>query len=424
MDRIEVTPPKGTSLLDLPDELISRIFELAERLAKFPVDMLVINKRLHRLILPIWYHTLDFPDAWVNMDEFYAHLIEDEHHRAHTRHIIFAYDRGLPNVQMSLLGKFAQLRAIEITVESEGDDRDVADDRLCSLLRSLPYLHKLCYDDERIPPRSAPFDDLDLLGDTSVTRLQVTTVETVLALLGSQGHRNTRRLEELVVVEGSRSPSFLRSTLPWLVSDRLVFRKNFGLPILEGIIDELKRLNRESPLLPLKYLELKMYGSTRLLSRDVRPVATQYWSGLSQLLPLVTPRHLCLSNVRGLPAIEDSAETFFSVEVLEVATNGLHIERSSDHDRLCCLIDVFPSLTHLDLHDVYLDHEEEANDGMYDFCTLNSRRFRSQHPVFASFIAHIKDTRIVSFRLFQDTYALVCWRATAREDFKADMITL
>ena len=235
-----VTPPKGTSLVDLPDELISHIFELAERLAEFPVDMLVINKRLYRLILPIWYHTLDFPipdDG--EEDEFYAHLISDEHHRAHTRHIILAYDRGLPNVQMSLLGKFAQLRAIEITVESEGDDRDLADYHLCSLLRSLPSLQKLCYDDERVPPRSAPFHDFHLLGDTSVTRLQVTTVETALALLGSQGHRNTRRLEELVV-EGSGSPSYLRSTLLWLVSDRLVLREALDLPMLEGITDELK----------------------------------------------------------------------------------------------------------------------------------------------------------------------------------------
>ncbi|BGP41656.1 hypothetical protein JCM10449v2_005647 [Rhodotorula kratochvilovae] len=419
-----VTPPEGTSLLDLPDELISRIFELLRGLDIVSADKLVINKRLYRLMLPIWYRWLDFPipNHW-EQDKFYGHLISDEHLLDHTHHVLFAYNAMYPNIQVSVLKKFAHLRTLTIMVYREDGMRPNVDEHLCGLLRALPSLQELYHDDDRVPPRSAPIADFKLLRDTSVTRLHVTTVESALALLGSQGYRSTRRLEELVV-EGSGSPSYLRSTLLWLVSDRLVLREALDLPILEGIVDELKRLNRESPLLPLKYLELKMYGTVGNGELGVQPYATQYWSSLSHLLPLFTPRHLCLTDVRGLPAIEDSAEAFPSVEILEVESDELYIERSSDHARLCCLIDVFPSLTHFTVHCVYLERELESGDGLYDFCTLSSRKFRSQHPIFAAFIAHIKDTPIVSFHLFHKKYALVCWRAAATEDFKADMITL
>ncbi|BGP41671.1 hypothetical protein JCM10449v2_005662 [Rhodotorula kratochvilovae] len=421
---------EGPSLLDLPDELIARIFEdvgfdpefgIVAR-HKLPLGIICLNKRIFRLALPLSYRSLSFPDTTElqeRIDGFYAWLLRTPHQRRHTRHVRFEHDPDHPVLQRAFVATFTHLQSLSFGVRS----RPLHEQHLCDLICALPSLEELDLDDQRRaddPPLSLV--GFRLLRDSSIQRLTVQTLSDATALLGAVG---TRRLQQLEVRHRSYSPHDAEvSPLPWISSERVNYQHFLTVDAVNAIVDNLKHSDVLPHVRPVKFLGLSVDNSNSLDPPFEAAPSSWYWTALEQLLNILQPRHLRLDQMGVFPRVSRSAgSSLMATECLELIAYHT-IESSRDLLRLHAFLNLFPSLTHLTLAHVDFQPDEACGNPTVDYCTLDRTSFTLRHPFLAAFFVYLRQTRILSARFRAGARALVCWRATATEDFEADMITL
>ncbi|BGP41670.1 hypothetical protein JCM10449v2_005661 [Rhodotorula kratochvilovae] len=270
------TPPRGPSLLDLPDELIARIFEdvgydtAVDQPTRImpPPRGICLNKRIFRIVLPLWYRSMRFVDGDLcqsRVDAFCAALVRTGHHRRWTRHLDVEHDSKHPALHTALLGTFRQLRSLVYWF----DDGTSAMPHLQQLLRDLPLLESLEIPDPggmgRLPKR-ATAGDFRLLRDSSVTFLKVYEVQTAVVILGGP---HERRLQHVRMASGFSGDGEI-PLLPWIAADRIIYKRELSTELLNDILDGLQNSDFAGQVRPLKLLALAVSNVHPMLCAFVK----------------------------------------------------------------------------------------------------------------------------------------------------------
>ncbi|BGP41697.1 hypothetical protein JCM10449v2_005688 [Rhodotorula kratochvilovae] len=419
--------PLGPSLLDLPDELIAHTLETVQQGGfrgpqyELPLSMICLNKRIYRVALPLWYRSLRFPDVSgppEHFDAFYAWLLRTSHQRRLTRHVDYEHDPEHPVLQRAFLATFTHLQGLAFCVQSSPPYEHY----LWELLRALPALQKLQFDDEREYDDPAPLDlssaGFRLLRDSTIKHLKVQKLSQAAALLGAVG---TRRLQQLEVTGRS---AFIGedSPLPWISSERIDCRHPLTVDAINAPVDNLQHSNIRPHVQPIKLLGLTVRDNVSFDPASGE-AETSYWAALERLLKLLRPRHLRLYNIRAFPPVSRSTDdSLGATEFLELLAM-FTVKSSTDLLRLHAFVDLFPSLARLSLSYTNFQPGEADGDAARDFCALDRTTFALRHPFLAAFLGYLRTTRILHFRQYPSYAGLVCWRASATEEFEADSFT-
>ncbi|GAA6048316.1 hypothetical protein JCM3770_000945 [Rhodotorula araucariae] len=401
----------GTSLLDLPDELISRIFDLPR-----------VCKRLHAIAAPHRYRAVEFPEIFddpfdlsdegshvrdmalaSDMDKCCATVVGRKEALAYVRNVNFGSTRAPPLTRLEILASSTHLRSFRITIEDESFWTSEADERLVRLLRALASLDTLGYDE----PSKGLLDLPDEL---------LTVIFRYIYIL----ERDEKRTGTAVTLDRIRINKRIRRIAFPLFLDHLHFpsfmRKNTSSDTCFG---GLAAVSRNEPL-PLATFELGMHSSFEVGTPEYDERQAVRLRLLHTVLVLADATQLVLTGFASLPFFY-AAEVFPSVRRLDLQGSA-ELWLTDNLEGIRSLLGCLPRLDQLALTSFFFHAENTTLVAEYG--QLPFAAFGLRYPAFAALLTFVRTTSVLDFQYKPEwpPVELRCTRASRDDDFDAEVI--
>lgn len=241
--------PSPTSLLNLPDELLTAIFDQVYRSqrpfeededAEFgllvPLEQILVNKRILRLARPIWFHHLTAPSGLLG-DTFLSKL-SARHHDHHLVQSLFTeHPYTFPSLHSSVLALLSNLTSLSLFFPVLADPSATTYTIPFAVTRAVKSLPRLEHLKLTGKPQLA-FEDTSFCLDRDLPTLRHLDADETLSQAVLSYSATTLRA---LTVRGKQHPF---SSLPWatLVSLRLLADGKFRAGPHGQLVDTLRTL--------------------------------------------------------------------------------------------------------------------------------------------------------------------------------------
>ncbi|BGP49815.1 hypothetical protein JCM10450v2_005720 [Rhodotorula kratochvilovae] len=395
------TPPRGPSLLDLPDELITLIFRfvyLLERDEKrtgtaIPLDRIRVNKRTFSLAYPMFLQVIRFPNFGAYRsatDAFFGGMVRQSRYWQHVKRVEIQDVSNNPALTSGTLASLRDLRSLSIVTS------DPIPAELTSAIIKLEHLSDLTM------TGTSTLQDGDFdLRESSIRRLEGSSGSLIQQMLryGRGGS-----LEELVL----HCAGLSNYEIPWqsLRVLRLQGDSHRGVHShVPGSLQSLENaISRETPL-PLVTFDLSMHDSSAVGTQAYAEGQARRVELLSAVLRLSEATQLKLSRLSSCPLF-----------------NTLEVFPCDNLEALHSLLSRFSSLTHLTL--ISLPFHEEHTSLIADHSTRSFAILGLRYPAFAAFLTYVRTTPILTVQYEPDTETLkmLCTRTDRDAEFAVEVV--
>ncbi|GAA5889341.1 hypothetical protein JCM8208_007848 [Rhodotorula glutinis] len=420
----EASPARSASLVALPDELIQRIFRLVYALeypdwrptvAAVPFARIRISRRIHSLAYPIWLDHLGC-SSWFNKAScpaFFAAVIDVSDRWYQIRRINVGITDAEPSAYASVVRKLPSLQSFAI--EWPARDSGAVPASLVDAIAQHKSLSTLQIGEGAVV-ESGSFD----LSSTPIRELVLEQPRNVWSLFSNGAAKN------LDVLELWRT-DLCGEKIPWATLRVLRLPGNGRADVrVEGALAGVLRSLQEAAVpgvdLPLIKFELGMDNEHMLDEPEPDLGRTARYALLYGVLELARPVRVKVSDLMrplDLPPPERPGP-FTSVKHLELGARRPLFDPASlaAFDQF---LPLFPSLSHLVLHDSHLDAPEQLVD---DFVALPFARFGMRHPAFAALVTAVSSTStlVLEYRPSGLQPSLHLTRPCADLDFAVDVV--
>ncbi|BGP49839.1 hypothetical protein JCM10450v2_005744 [Rhodotorula kratochvilovae] len=387
------SPPKGPSLLDLPDELVTLIFRFVYVLERdeartgtaAPLKRIRVNKRTFSLAYPVFLEHIGFPLLHaLSADVFLGGLLQHSRHMTNVKSVKIHNVNRYQNLIAGVLVSFTTLRSLEFA------DKLAIPACVTSAISQLTNLQSL-----RLTGDSTFEDRRFTLANTTIRQLTGTMSGAVQQLLGI-GTSTTLEVLELQTSDIGVLDRFLRSIMPLFVVDSPT---------------------HNSKARSLRAFELAMDDK----QPSMQPHADRY-KFLFNFLALAEPGIIKLSHISKCPILRAN-ESFPFVRHL-VLQGYAPLFSSNNLEALYSLLSRFPFLTHLTL--TSFPFHDTRYTLVSDYVDLPYAAFVMRYPIFAALLAFLRTTTILHFEYEPQTELLKLrgTRASTDEDLGVEVIRM
>ncbi|GAA5838777.1 hypothetical protein JCM9279_003859 [Rhodotorula babjevae] len=419
------TAATTTSLLDLPGELVSRVFKSVYELERddkrigvaVTFERIRISRRIYSIAYPLWLERLRAPNSGGSFDSFLGGMDE------------------FLGAMVAASTHWQHIRTLDIPDSGE------VPALVASLIRALPALEHVAL----VVPRAPPYQVIDaLVAQRSLRRLTLrgrnnmpagfilseTSVRHLSTEIGGELFNDDKGvlLDEIELPVISIVP--FAANIPWRSLSSLRLPGSGGCALRDGMrARPALDVAADAGPLPLETFELAI-DHEDADPLDVRGHQRRY-DFLFAVLARAKPSRVRISRMQMRPPrMPAAAEAFPSVRTLAIE-GLLDLTSAASLGFFAALLARFPSLTSLILQD-FAFHSAHSKRLPSHFLDLPRALFGIRYPTFAALHALVRSTRVLTFEfhpalpLFPapEYRFLRCTRSSSEDDFTAETFGL
>ncbi|GAA5856051.1 hypothetical protein JCM8547_002957 [Rhodosporidiobolus lusitaniae] len=418
-------PRAPVSLLDLPEELLSAIFDQLYQVLRshrlmnrsgilVPVAYLFLNKRLYHLVRPLWFRHFSVPYGHPENDEWLSRLAR--HGDVHG--LVASFDMEIswhfPSLQVSILALLVNLNSLTLSYGNEDEDGDWTASISTELLEALKQLKHLR--NFRIVTSPTFEDEIDFdRSFPSLLHLDVQSQDTLQPFLAVNGPF----LRKLTFRLGEHEDEDQELLLPWSRVDEIELRPDEGVQLHgDMFIAGLTRARGEEDSsffdIPLKRLSLR-FPALQSPKTDA-PREFNQKHVLLILEQLQGASHLERLDFANVDSFEWQKPTFHVDSVRVVSLSGSFRLHKTDYlSRLHSFLSTFPFLRVFTLEGFTLSsmHPQTAQA----ISPLSTVELALRYPALTALFVVLRSTEVLELRFRgMDEKREMRWTRASKED--------